>query len=245
MSDEIASLIDDLIHANRILEQKGVLDTFGHVSIRSPNEPKTFYMVTMRSPSQCTKADVLHLSIATADPVSPQEKRQGNLERFIHSGVYQTRPEVVAVLHCHAPLLVSYSILPTPALQPALHVGASTGKHVPIYDIAAHNGRSTDLLIKTPELGEDFARVFKRNPASNMVLMRGHGATIVSTRSVRDLVHKGIYAVTNAQIIKDAKALAGPNGEIQYLSEGEVDACSDWVNAVHRSWPAWVAAIKE
>ena len=222
-------------------------------------------MSTYNAPPLVTRDDIALYSINTGNPVDPNEKRKGALERFIHSSIYAAREDVMAVLHCHAPILVSFSILkpgdPAQGLRPSLHAAASTGLLAPIYDIATHTAhgsdsstkrRETDLLIRNPKLGDELASVFSQ-PAPHvatgkqpgMVLMRGHGATIVSPQGIRDLVHRGIYSVKNANILRDALLLSSPMGAaVQPLSEGEVDACGDAVNAVARSWPAWVEGIE-
>ncbi|MCJ1290678.1 hypothetical protein MMC34_002220 [Xylographa carneopallida] len=246
-------LVKDLVLANRILAHHKVLDTFGHVSVRchiqyNGIDEDCYLQATYHAPSLVHAQDIAIFSVRTGEPVDPEEKRKGALERHIHAGLYRARPEVQAVLHCHAPMLVTYSILPNmqshTTLQPVLHVGSSIGRHVPIYEISDHFGHETDLLIKSAELGDDLAKLF--SPDTRMVLMRGHGATIASKSNVRDLVHKGIYAVVNATIMRDATLLGNATGStniLRPLSDGEVEACGDWVSAVYRSWPAWVAEL--
>ncbi|MCJ1389494.1 hypothetical protein MMC18_002351 [Xylographa bjoerkii] len=244
-------LITDLVLANRILAYHKVLDTFGHISVRchvksNGVDEDCYLQATYHAPSLVHTQDIALFSVRTGEPVDPEEKRKGALERHIHAGLYRARPDVQAVLHCHAPILVTYSILPNAEsktkLEPVIHVGSSVGRHIPIYEIADKFGRNTDLLIKTAELGDDLAKVFI--PTVGMVLMRGHGATIASKSNVKDLVHKGIYAVINATIMRDATLLAAATGGVvKPLSDGEVEACGDWVSAVHRSWPAWVAEL--
>ncbi|MCJ1404343.1 hypothetical protein MMC11_007568 [Xylographa trunciseda] len=246
-------LVKDLVLANRILAHHKVLDTFGHISVRcrvrsNGIDEDCYLQATYHAPAIVRTQDIALFSVRTGEPVDPEEKRKGALERHIHAGLYRARPNVQAVLHCHAPMLVTYSILPNveskTSLKPVLHVGSSVGRHIPIYDISDHFGHDTDLLIRTAELGDDLARLFA--PETGMVLMRGHGATIASKSNVKDLVHKGIYAVINASIMRDATLLSaatGSKGVVRPLSNGEVEACGDWVSAVHRSWPAWVAEL--
>ncbi|MCJ1301693.1 hypothetical protein MMC08_004494 [Hypocenomyce scalaris] len=251
-----SDVIDDLVLANRILAQHQVLDTFGHVSIRCNRNQEggageeLFLLATYGAPAQVGRDDIAIHRVSTGEPADETEKRKGPSERHIHAGIYRACTGVQAVLHCHAPVLVSFSILPPGAaeLKPVVHVGASAGSKIPIYDIAHRNGDHTNLLIRTPELGDDLASSFgptggKEGP--NMVLMRGHGATIVSPSNVRDLVHRGIYAVINAGIYKDALLMTGstPSEIPRVLSEGEIEACGSEVNAVARSWPAWVSAL--
>jgi HCOMODA/2-hydroxy-3-carboxy-muconic semialdehyde decarboxylase len=42
-------LIEDLVAANRILADQGVLDGWGHVSVRHPREPEPIPVVALRS----------------------------------------------------------------------------------------------------------------------------------------------------------------------------------------------------
>lgn len=249
-------LIDDLVLANRILAQHQVLDTFGHVSIRYNRDSDgrdgeaLFLLATYNAPAYVKRDDIAIYRVSTGEPADETEKRKGALERHLHAGVYRACAGVQSVLHCHAPVLVSFSILSPgeSGLKPVIHVAASAGSKIPTYDIAHKNGDHTSLLINTPGRGDDFASSF--GPAGGregprMVLMRGHGATIVSPENVRDLVHRGIYAVVNAAIYRDALLMSrvmlseGPRA----LSEGEIEACGSEVNAVARSWPAWVSAL--
>ena len=250
-----SDLIDDLVLANRILAQHQVLDTFGHVSVRCNRKGNgddgedLFLLATYNAPAYVERDDIALYRVSTGEPADGTEKRKGALERHIHAGIYRAHADVQAVLHCHAPLLVSFSILPPGPheLKPVLHVGASAGSKIPIYDIAHRYGDHTNLLINTPELGDDLASFFgatgeRKGP--RMVLMRGHGATIVSPENVRDVVHRGIYAAINAGIYKDALLMSRLTlSEAPHtLSEGEVEACGG-ISSVDRSWPAWVLAL--
>ena len=246
-------LIDDLVLANRILAQHQVLDTFGHVSIRCNrkghgDDGDLFLLATYNAPAYIRRDDIAIYRVSTGEPADEPEKRKGALERHIHAGIYRACADVQAVLHCHAPLLVSFSILPPgeSELKAVIHVGASAGSKIPTYDIAHRNGDHTNLLINTPELGDDFASSFgpkggRQGP--RMVLMRGHGATIVSPENVRDVVHRGIYAVVNAGIYKDALLMSRVTLSPQVLSKGEIEACGSEVSALARSWPAWVSDL--
>jgi len=245
-------VIYDLVLANRILAHYSVLDTFGHISVRhkSTNTNEDCYIqAAYRAPASVELKDIAIFRISDSESADEHDQRKGPLEKHLHAAIFRARPDIQAILHCHAPSLVTFSILPqtSPArLRPVVHVGASTGASVPIYEIREHNGDGTDLLIKTPGLGDDLAKKFEADV--RMVLMRGHGATIASVQGVKDLVHKGIYAVLNATIYKDAILLSGAMGgevPVRTLSKEEVEACGDHVTAVQRSWPAWIEELGE
>ena len=65
---DLAALIDDLVMANRILYHQGVLDGFGHVSVRHPTVPGHFLMARALAPGRVTRDDILEFD-ADANPV--------------------------------------------------------------------------------------------------------------------------------------------------------------------------------
>src|SRR5437763_1569534 len=106
--DAIARLIDDLVAANRILVDQGVLDGYGHVSVRSPRDPTHFYMARSIAPELVTAKDVLEYDLS-GEPVEAKGVPLF-IERFIHSEIYKARPDVMAVAHNHAPSLIPFGV---------------------------------------------------------------------------------------------------------------------------------------
>jgi len=232
--DKQSQVIDDLVKANRILAQQGVLDSFGHVSMRSSFHTDRFFLSTNKAPARVEAADIMTLDF-NGEAVG--DERRSYLERFIHSEIYRARPDVQAVVHSHSPSVIPYSVVPSQPLRPICHVAAGMGQTVPVFDIADTAGPATDMLVRDAGLGKALASVLGSNCT---VLMRGHGITIAAT-SLKAAVFNAIYAELNARLQTQAIGL----GPVTYLSEGEVDAA--WATServLDRAWDNWCAEIR-
>jgi len=116
-------------------------------------------------------------------------------------------------------------------MRAAIHVAGFVGTSVPIFDIRDAKGDGTDLLIRDAELGRNLAECFEGN---NLVLMRGHGSTVVA-ESLPKVVYRAIYAEVNAQCLGQALLL----GDVCSLSESECEACASSEAEVQRPWNLW------
>jgi HCOMODA/2-hydroxy-3-carboxy-muconic semialdehyde decarboxylase len=222
------ALIDDLLLGNHILYKYGIVDAFGHISVRHDADPQRFVMSRHLAPGLVTAADLLTYDLEST-PVAPTEHRLYS-ERFIHGEIYQQRPDVVAVVHCHAPALIPFGITAA-QLQPVYHMSAFLGEGVPTFEIREAAGM-TDMLIRTAPLGRALAT---RLGAKPMILMRGHGATMVGT-SIRQAVYRAMYAAQNAQIQLEAMRL----GEVTYLAPEEAERYERYSGeVVDRPWNMW------
>src|SRR6476646_8733890 len=86
------ALIEDLVAANRILYDQGVVDGFGHVSGRHDKNPERFLLARSMAPGLVTAPDLMEFDLA-GDPIDAQG-RTPYLERFIHSEIYRVYPAV-------------------------------------------------------------------------------------------------------------------------------------------------------
>jgi HCOMODA/2-hydroxy-3-carboxy-muconic semialdehyde decarboxylase len=202
--------LEELVTANRILAREGVVDSFGHVSIRHPAMPDRFVMSRARAP-ECIEVDDLMEFRLDGTPLDAGD-RKGYSERFIHGGIYQARADVQAVVHHHSPSVIPFSVTPTP-LRPILHMCASMGTEIPTWDSRTRFG-DTNLLVTNMEMARDLAGALGTRPVA---LMRGHGA-VVAGESLRHVVFNAVYLELNA----DLQMKAHPLGEITFLSDGEV-----------------------
>jgi len=166
-------LLDDLVAANRILADQGVVDGYGHVSVRHPADPQRYLMSRSIAPELVTAADVMEYDLDST-AVEPRG-RTGYLERFIHGEIYRARPDVRAVVHNHSPSVIPFGVSQVP-LKPLYHMSAFLGGGVPVFDIKAAAGQPTDMLVRTPALGRALAQTLGERPVA---LMRGHGAVVV------------------------------------------------------------------
>src|SRR6188474_1122039 len=83
---------DELAHANRIIANEGVLDAFGHVSMRHPTDSGRYLLSRSRAPELVQPDDILEFTL-DSQPVKPTDVRLYG-ERAIHGGIYQARSDV-------------------------------------------------------------------------------------------------------------------------------------------------------
>jgi HCOMODA/2-hydroxy-3-carboxy-muconic semialdehyde decarboxylase len=226
-----ARLIEDLVAANRILADQGVLDGFGHVSARHPDRPDRLLLSRSLAPA-LTKADDIMEYDLDCRPVADQS-RSSFLERFIHCEIYRARPDVMAVIHTHSQGVIPFANSSVP-LKAMFHVAGFLAAGVPVFEIRQHAGMS-NLLIADPGLGKALADTLGDK---SVVLMRGHGDVVVGP-SIQIAVYRAIYTDVNARLQAQAIALGGP---VTYLDkeEGEkADAVQRQV--VLRPWELWKA----
>jgi HCOMODA/2-hydroxy-3-carboxy-muconic semialdehyde decarboxylase len=220
----------DLALASRILANEGVLDAFGHVSLRHPGDSGRYFLPRSRSPQLVEPADVLEYTL-DSEPVKAPSERQF-AERVIHGCIYEARPDVMAVCHHHAAAVLPFAIAGVP-IVPVFHLGAAGGADMPFWDQRDEFG-DTNLLVVKPEEGRSLARALGAHPA---VLMNRHGATVVG-RDVRELVSRSIFMCQNAVFQLQAHLL----GKVVPLSSGETRLAStinSMPNVTGRTWEYW------
>ncbi|HLI22871.1 MAG TPA: class II aldolase/adducin family protein [Stellaceae bacterium] len=229
MSD-LDQMLNDLVVANRILAHQGVVDAYGHVSIRHPDRPDRFFLSRSRSPELVTRDDLLEFDL-DCNPID-QRGREIYIERPIHGGIYQARPDVQSVIHNHSLEVIPFSISKTTKLRPVFHTAASIGVSVPTWDIRDKFG-DTNLLVTTMAQGHDLAKTLDKG---YVCLMRGHGCAVAGS-SLYDAVHTAVLLQDNAKLQAAGLRL----GEITYLSPGEVEKAGrhDTQSRTSRAWEYW------
>ena len=225
-------MVEDLVAAYRILAEHGVIDAYGHVSVRSDRDPKRYFLSRSLAPEAVTPEDIMEYDL-DSDPVDPRG-RESVRERFIHGEIYKARPEVNAVVHNHSPSVVPFSVTSVP-MRPIFHMAAFVGEGVPNFEIRDVE-KGTDLLVKTPYLGQALARTLGKSPAA---LMRGHGSVVIG-ESLPRAVGRSIYLELSARMQLQAMTIAGPSGKLICLDEQEVKASVPIQDYV-RAWPMWRA----
>jgi HCOMODA/2-hydroxy-3-carboxy-muconic semialdehyde decarboxylase len=228
--DALEAALADLVVANRILAREGVLDAFGHISVRHPDRPDRFFLARSRSPGLIERADLLEFDL-DSQPVGPGGRTLYS-ERPIHGCVYRARPDVRSVCHTHAYALVPFGVTGTP-IRPIWHIAGGIGATVPIWDIRDEFG-DTDLLVTDDVMGASLARALGPH---RVALMRGHGA-VVATHDLRATVFVGIYLMLNAALLKEAREL----GPVTYLSDGEIRLAAQMNfrdRSLNRAWEYW------
>jgi HCOMODA/2-hydroxy-3-carboxy-muconic semialdehyde decarboxylase len=219
--------LEDLVAANRILAAHGVIDAYGHVSLRSPRDPSRYFVARAIAPETVQVEDILEYDLDSR-PLD-DKGHESVRERFIHGEIYKARPEVIAVVHSHSPSVIPFGATGVP-MRPIYHMAAFVGEGVPVFEIRDFE-KGTDLLVKTPSLGQALAKILGAKPAA---LMRGHGATVVGENLPR-AVGRSIYLEISARLQMQALLLSR---DITYLDEAEVRA-SNPVQNYKRAWPMW------
>jgi len=225
----VSNLVDELVVANRILFDQGVVDGFGHVSVRSDRNPQRFLLSRSMAPGLVAARDIMEFDL-DGNALDARD-RAVYLERYIHSEIYKSRADVRAVVHSHSPSVIPFGVTDVP-LQPLFHVCGFLGAGAVIFEIRDFAGSATDLLVRDAALGAALARTLGDKP---VVLMRGHGSVAVGD-SLRQAVFRAVYTEVNARVQADAMRL----GPINFLTAEEATraaATNDLVLA--RPWDLW------
>src|SRR3989440_8890903 len=138
------NLITELVIANRILANEDVVDAYGHVSVRNPEAPERFFLAHSKSPALVEASDIVEHTLD--GQALNREARPLYLERFIHTAIYEARPDVMAVVHAHAEDVLPLGITQAPP-RPGIHSRAFIGPPRPGWDIAGKFGDRTKLLV--------------------------------------------------------------------------------------------------
>jgi HCOMODA/2-hydroxy-3-carboxy-muconic semialdehyde decarboxylase len=230
------ALLKDLVIANRILAKEDVVDAYGHVAVRNPNNPKTFFLSRSLAPELIEKDDIMEFGM-DGQPVDKNEKRSPYLERFIHAAIMEKYPDVNATVHAHAEDILPFGIASGTPLRPVIHSGSFIGPEVPVWDIADKFG-DTNLLVTNMEMGRDLAKALDKRTVS---LMRGHGCVVVG-KSLREVVFTSVYLEVNADLQMKSIAMGG---EITFLSDGEIDIITKGRAGftLERGWENWCQRV--
>jgi len=234
--DSLADLRRDLAVAYRMVANEGILDAFGHISLRHPNNPQRYFLSRSRAPGLVQATDILEYDL-DSNPIVPPKERPYS-ERVIHGEIFKARPDVNAVCHHHAPSIMPFAISGVP-LVPVFHLGASMGASAPVWDSRDEFG-DTNLLVVKPEEGASLARALGD---ASIVVMRRHGATVVGG-SLRELVFRTIYSAKNAEHQLQAHML----GNVSPLTAGEAQMAFEIHRApgpLARAYEYWVRRLAE
>ena len=229
---DLKETVDELAVANRILAHEGVVDAFGHVSVRHPDDPSRFLLSRSRAPELVTPGDIREFTF-DGQPVEDRGESQYG-ERPIHGSIYAARPDVMSVVHSHSLEVIPFGIAENLKLRPLAHVCAPIGADIPVWDIRDRFG-PTNLLVLTNEQGQDLARGLGN---ARVALMRGHGS-VVAAGSLQAAVMTAIYLQVNARL---QLQLTGC-GEINALTPEEVALCTArqlGPLAMRKAWDYWV-----
>src|SRR3954467_9156774 len=227
-----AAAIEELVLANRILNDRGVLDAYGHVSIRDPANPNRYLMARAIAPGLVTADDIMEFDLDS----NPVDRRGRSLfvERFIHGEAYKSRPDVNSVIHTHSAGVIPFSVTQTP-LRPVIHNASFLHVGVPVWEIRDAGG-ATNMLVRDGKLGQSLAAARGEKPVA---LMRGHGNVVVGP-NVRVATARAIFTEENARMQAVALSLGGP---VNYISAAEGALRDREPSDPTRAWDLWKANV--
>jgi HCOMODA/2-hydroxy-3-carboxy-muconic semialdehyde decarboxylase len=226
----------DLAAASRILVAHGVVDGFGHVSMRHPSSPDRFLMARSLAPALVTPGDIVEYDLES-NAVNANG-RSSFLERFIHGEIYKTRADVMAVVHSHSPSVIPFGLVGVP-LRAMFHNAGFIAAGVPVFDIREKFG-ATDMLVSDAAKGVALAEVMG---GKDIVLMRAHGS-VACGPTLQAAVFRAVYAEVNARIQHWTMALAG--GAPMAVLDAEEGRLADVINqtAGMRAWDLWRSQVR-
>jgi HCOMODA/2-hydroxy-3-carboxy-muconic semialdehyde decarboxylase len=229
-------LIADLAAASRILAAQGVVDGFGHVSMRHPSSPGRYLMARSIAPARVTPDDIIEYDLES-NPIDAKG-RSSFLERFIHGEIYKARPDIMSVVHSHSPSVVPFGLVGVP-MQAMFHSAAFIAAGVPVFDISRKFG-ATDMLVSDGAKGVALAEALGRK---DIVLMRAHGS-VACGPTLQAAVFRAVYTEVNARIQHWTLALAG--GKPPAALDEEEGRLADRINhtAGLRAWDLWRSQVK-
>ena len=223
-------LIDDLVLANKILFTEKVVDAFGHIGVRDPDQAGRFLMARSIPPPFVTGNDILTFDLE-GNKVNDLAG-EASIERFIYTEIFRARPEVMAIVHSHAEAVLPFTVAPGTPLRALTHNGGLLGAGAPVFDIGDFVGDGSNMLVGNRKLGEALARTLGPH---TVVLMRGHGFTVVGG-SLQEAVYNAVNTLISARIQLEAMHL----GNLVPLSAGEAAATAKIHRTVlDRNWEVW------
>lgn len=224
------ALINDLVLASRILARHGVLDAWGHVSMRHPADPERYLLSRARAPALVSAEDIMEFDLKSN--AVDQRGRRVFVERFIHGEVYRARPDVKAVVHSHSPTMIPFSVTGEP-LRAISHIASFMCEEVPVWEIR-DVGIVNGLLVANNEQGASLAKKLGHGP---VCLMRGHGNVVVAT-DIKLAVQRALYAEINAQQLVTALSFKRP---ITFVAPDEAQD----PKRLEDAWEVWKSEVSE
>jgi ribulose-5-phosphate 4-epimerase/fuculose-1-phosphate aldolase len=237
MSELAKSAIRDLTVANRILANEGVVDAFGHISVRNPDNAGRYFLACSRSPGLVTEDDIIEFDLDSNRLDSTD--RAIYAERFIHGCIYKARPDVVSVCHSHAHAVVPFTVTNTP-IEPIWVMSSGSGAGVLNWDIRDDFPDEGTMLVVNDATGRSLAKTLGNG---RVCLLRGHGA-VIATGSLKATVMVSIGLMYNAAMLIQAHTLSQGRGNaaVKHLSPAEIEATSKILLGslgIDRAWEYW------
>ena len=234
---KVKAAVEELVIANHILYDQNAVDGYGHISVRNPNNPNTFFLARSVAPSVVQVEDIMEFDMN--GKALHGDTRVAYGERFIHSGILKNRPDINSVIHGHAASILPFGLTGT-TLKPVYHMSSFLGEGAPIFEIRnfAKPNPDTDMFVSSVDLGNALSQTMG---LQYFVLMRGHGYA-AGADSIKKAVFRAVYAIQNASIQSEAMKM----GQVQYLTPGEASISQETIEkTIGRPWQLWSERVKK
>jgi ribulose-5-phosphate 4-epimerase/fuculose-1-phosphate aldolase len=232
---DLGAALRDLVAANHILAHEGIVDAYGHISMRHPERPDRFFLAAGCSPETVTLDDIREYDLECKPVVADGHPMY--VERPIHGAIFQHRPDVHSVIHNHAHEVIPFSVAKAVKLRPVFITAAAIGAEIPVWD-SRDKFSDVGMLVTTMAQGRDLAACLNR---STVALMRGHGS-VVTAKSIYDAVHTAVLLRDNAKIQTEAMRF----GDVTYLDHAEITKSGGPPQGPNsRAWKYWLARCGE
>ena len=206
----------DVISVCRVLDGLGLVEGFGHVSVRLPDG--NILITPARAPGIAKAEELLTFSPEGALVAGPEGT--GPLECWMHFAIYRARSDVQAVARTHSRMAAALGVANTP-VRTAHGFGGMLGAVVPVHP--------ENDLITNDAMGQAVAVSLDNNAG---VLLRGNGALVTGSTLPQACV-RAIFLEEAAWIQVTA---AGVGSSIPFTTD-ELDARSRWHDVeMGRAW---------
>jgi ribulose-5-phosphate 4-epimerase/fuculose-1-phosphate aldolase len=223
------------VFGNRILAMEKILDAFGHVSVRNPENPNVFFISWATSPEFVTVDDLQECDFE--GNVVDKAGRRSYGERILHARIYKARPDVNAVCHGHPSALLPYVCSDIP-IKPVTAGGALFYDGVPVLK---RWDPESGLHIATVSAGDSLAETLSGHRAA---LIRNHGMVAVG-EYVQQMV---VTAVTLAGSAEALTKVLQVTPDPRYLGAEESKQAAEvalGALGIERFWNYRVRKLKE
>jgi len=221
-TNAIARLKSDIAAATRLLHAEGVLGYSGHIGVRLPDNSGILIQGFKDSRAELTPDEILTVGW-DSEVIEGREGSRPPSETVIHTAILKARADVGAVLHCHPPSAILFTLIEDAPFVPVKNHAIRWRDGVPEHPDPGH--------ISSQEQGAALAATLGRH---NACLLRAHGAVLVAD-DARALLIDGIHFEENARALRDAMAI----GKLRPLTEAEADLMAGSFNRDHHVAKLW------
>ncbi len=191
-SSEILQIKKDIIKYGKKLGEKNMSPaTSGNISVRCAQN----FLITA---SGTCLSDLAEDDIVLIDSNAAVLKgsKKPSSEKNLHIAIYNLRPDINAIIHCHAPYTSAFAVSHIPLSKPIISENVFYFGEIPVVDYA---------LPGSDKLVDNTAKFFVKH---NAVLLANHGI-VIGAGDIKNAYYLMETAETFAQIYLNSLLLGG------------------------------------